>query len=245
MVNGGLYVLGGRPAMGKTLLALNLMEEYTIKRKKKVLYISLEMCTENLIRRLSMSLAKVGFGKVQEGDEKSLSAMENAKEILCQCKYIINDNAGITVAEIEELIKSNQDYSDVDLMIIDNIHLLKGPVCSSEREEQEIITRSLRQISSQMGITILILCKTKKKVDIRKDHRPLLSDIKYPALVQVADVVMLLYRPAYYKMKADRREAELIIAKNRFSDNCVMKLNYWEEYSHFSSTEDLFDEYVL
>ena len=189
--NGELIVIGGRPAMGKTTLAISLAKNIIQKQIKTVVFISLELSATQLLKRLSISV-----------DVEQLQQIQNNKLFIQDAPN--NDVAGIT--SYLTAIKTNQTF---DLIIIDYFQLLK--------DEPKNALIELKQIALKFEVPIILLSQLSKDADTRKgDHKPIIADLLDVNVNKDAmDSVYFLYRPSYYKLSLDATMLKMIVAKLR------------------------------
>ncbi len=212
--DGFLYVLGGRPAMGKTSFALNLTSNIC-EQGKKVLYYSLEMNGENLIKRLIM---------LESMNDKA--EYDDAVRKIKGYRLLVNDDSETLVEVIGAYTEGDtggdpeRDEDDADLIIIDYLQLLRTfeDKNDPEHDKLEYICRKLKEKAMERQIPVILLTNLSRTLEKRKikNRRPLLCDLHEcdPAAVY-ADVVMFLYRDEYYDPDTELKSiAEVRIAKN-------------------------------
>ena len=206
---GGLILLGARPNMGKTALALSITR-HLLQEQKTILYFSLECAEWQLKERL----------KMQEEDR----LFNNCEEHL-----IIDDTPNISVYELCEKC-ARQKENGLDLIIIDKLQLLGLPC--SEQEYSEVST-ILRRLAEELEIPIIVLSTV--SVIFRKDKRPILSDlVGESAFIQDAHIIGFIYRDSYYNHSTENIEsAELIIAKNEYGENGTVLLKFNRQFIRF------------
>ena len=141
--------------------------------------------------------------------------------------FFIDDDADCTIQQIKAKAKIHKARHGLELLVIDYIQLIKG---TKQNREQEIaeISRNLKLLAKELGITVIVLAQLSRKCEERADKRPLLSDIRESGSIeQDADVVMFPFRPAYYEQeKPEIEDAELIIAKNRHGECRIIPTNF-------------------
>ena len=241
---GALYVLGGRPAMGKTSLALNILIN-ALNKGIKVTYFSLEMSKDKLIERLLYMMAHIPFTRVacrKLGDDDWNGLIEAAKKITAS-NLIVDDTAMISVDEISWRKTSEPYYKDSQLIIIDYIQLLTAHICKEDNEfnsrgqELDYIARELKELSRNENIPILALSQLSRACERRDVHRPILSDLRESSSIEeLADVVMFLYRDEYYNLDTELKGiAEILVAKNKYGRRCHTEAVYISEYMKFAN----------
>lgn len=245
-----LILIGARPAMGKTSLALNLARNVSVIGKRKVLFFSLEMTKEQLAQRILSTEARVESTKMRTGQLSSDEwvRIAAATSALNDCPLYFDDTSGITVQEIKAKVRKEKN---VDVVIIDYL----GLITSSQRTEnrvQEIsqITRNLKLMAKDLNIPVVVCAQLNRGTEGRnKSHRPQLSDLRESGSIeQDADIVLMIHRQSYYDDENDTQdvpddkilgETDLIVAKNRHGPTEDIKLVYNENYTLFTSLEKI------
>ena len=242
--DGTFYVLGGRPAMGKTALALNIVCK-AIETNTKVTYFSIEMSKEKLVERLLYMLAHVSKPRdawtLNNEDWKSIIAASNK---IVEAGLIIDDTQGLSVDEMRDKLLNQPEYNESKLIIVDYLQIMNGHGKKEDKFdsrflEEDYIARELRKISKDSNIPVLALSQISRACDdIREDHHPILSDIVCRTVEEMADVVLFLYRDEYYDMDTERKNiADIIIEKNKYGSRVHTECVYIPEYSLFANLE--------
>jgi len=235
-----LVLIAARPAMGKTSFALNIATNVAMKAGKKVAIFSLEMSREQLVERILSSHSSVQGSRMRTGELSSddwVRLANSAKEI-AKIPVYVDDTAGITVPEIKARLRS---VRDLGVVIIDYLQLMS----TQGRNENRVqvvseITRSLKVMAKDLNVPVIVLSQLSRGPDQRaNDHRPLLSDLRESGSIeQDADLVLFLYRDAYYNPESgEANVAECIVAKNRHGETGTVKLAWDGEHTKFSSLE--------
>jgi len=238
--NSDLIVVAGRPSMGKSSLALGMVEHAGIVEKIPTAIFSLEMSKEQLAQRMLCAHAKVDAQKVRTGylaasDWPRLTA---AAGKLSEAPIFIDDTPGISVMELRAKARRLKAQQDIKLIILDYMQLMRGTI-GMESRQQEIseISRSLKALARELNIPIVAISQLSRAVESRTDHRPQLSDLRESgAIEQDADVVVLLLREEYYVQTSENQGlAEVIIAKQRNGPVGSLKLSFIKEYTRFEN----------
>lgn len=246
MQDGYLYLLGARPAMGKTALALNIVC-HAIENGIKVTYYSLDMNKEKLIERLLYMLAKIPFPKPDSSlCEEEKNKLIAASEKIYQAEFVVNDRR-ISVDEIYWKKECEPDYEDSQLIIVDYLQLLSTHILKENRDndniqnEMEYICKSLKDLARDANVPVLVLSQLSRACERRLDHRPILSDFRESAAIEeVADAVMFLYRDDYYNLDSELKcIAEVNVAKNKTGYCRNTKFAYIAEYTKFCNIRKL------
>ena len=237
---GELEIIAARPSMGKTAFALNLASYVSVRVDTKITAIfSLEMSREQLIERLISSIACVELGKVRTGqmsDDEWLAATKIVGR-LCESGLYIDDRPDIDLIKIKTACKKLQRDRGLDLIVIDYIQLMQVQGGENRSREQEVskISRGLKLLAKELNVPIVALSQLSRENEKRKNHKPILSDLRESgAIEQNADVVIFLHREGYYDDSKPQDVAECIIAKNRNGACRTIKLDWFPQYTKFA-----------
>ena len=237
-----LVLVAARPSMGKTAFVPNIAQYIAFKKEKGVAIFSLEMSKEQLVNRLFSLESQVDAQALRTGNMKD-SDWEKLIEgagIIGQSNLIIDDTPGISVSELRSKCRKYKLEHGLDVVIIDYLQLMTGSVGkSSESRQQEIseISRSLKALARELSVPVIALSQLSRAVESRPDKRPMLSDLRESgAIEQDADVVMFIYRDEYYNKDSEyKRQAEIIIAKQRNGPVGTVHLAWLGEYTKFAN----------
>ena len=246
-----LLIIGARPAMGKTSLALNLARNTAMMGKKKVLFFSLEMTKEQLAQRVLSTEARVESTKMRTGNisGQEWANLATATALLSNCELYFDDTSNMTVSEMKSRIRR---LRDVDAVFVDYLQLMKsGSRVESRVQEVSEITRNLKLMAKDLNIPVVVLAQLARSTEGRgKSHRPQLADLRESGSIeQDADIVIMLYRDEYYATEKEDaptdeerpavNEAEFIIAKNRHGPTTTVKVAWNGDYTLFSNLETI------
>ncbi len=246
-----LLIIGARPAMGKTSLALNLARNTAMMGKKKVLFFSLEMTKEQLAQRVLSTEARVESTKMRTGNISGdeWAKLATATALLSNCELYFDDTSNMTVSEMKSRIRR---LRDVDAVFVDYLQLMKsGTRVESRVQEVSEITRNLKLMAKDLNIPVVVLAQLARTTEGRgKSHKPQLSDLRESGSIeQDADIVIMLYRDEYYVTEKEDgpaemerpavNEAEFIIAKNRHGPTTTVKVAWNGDYTLFSNLETI------
>ena len=237
-----LVLVAARPSMGKTAFVLNIAQYMAFKKDKCVAIFSLEMSKEQLVNRLFSLESQVDAQALRTGNMKD-SDWEKLIEgagIIGKSKMIIDDTPGISVSELRSKCRKYKLEHGLDIIIIDYLQLMTGSVGkSSESRQQEIseISRSLKGLARELNVPVVALSQLSRAVESRPDKRPMLSDLRESgAIEQDADVGMFIYRDEYYNKDSEyKKQAEIIIAKQRNGPVGTVHLAWLGEYTKFAN----------
>ncbi len=234
-----LTVLGARPSVGKTSLALEIaaaaakeaareLEESEIdprnpaRSHRPVLFFSLEMSHSEVTQRLICSEARVATDKLRTGriEERDWSKISHAVGRLHSLPLWIDDSPSISLLEVRAKARRlHAAAGGLSLVVVDYLQLLSGNPRRSENRQVEVseFSRGLKVLARELSCPVLALSQLSRAPETRQDKRPMLADLRESgAIEQDADVVMFLYRDEVYNPDSkDRGLAELQIAKHR------------------------------
>lgn len=227
LVKTGLYVIGARPGMGKTTVALNLAT-YIAHAGKRVLFVSLEMDkTQITTKRVAMwtgiSFSALYNGRISDADAERLGpALDRIEQMPLD---VIDEGIG-SVADLSTFLQFRQDY---DVVFVDYLGILSPAEEDLQKPRYEQITNisaDLKKLAKRLHIPIVVLSQLNRESNSRKNKRPTLTDLRDTgAIEQDADGVILLYRAGYFQDEKPKIEdIEFIVAKNRHGETGTVKL---------------------
>lgn len=232
-IRGGLYILGARPAVGKSTYAINLADNI----KGNCLLISLEMTPEQIIskrvsRLTGLSSARLLSGSVSEDDWVGIATAVTA---ISEQGVFINDRYDLTVQKIQLLA---QKVPELRAVIVDYLGLIQPTTRSgSTYENISQISRELKCMAISLNVPVICLCQLSRTVENRENKRPRLSDLRDSgAIEQDADAVMFLYRQDYYAggpVDGQPSLVQLDVAKNRHGRTGQTEYSFWLATSTF------------
>lgn len=241
-----LIILGARPGMGKTSFALNIARNVAVNAGKTVCFFSLEMTRDQLAQRMISSEAAIKSEKLRTGDlePEEWTRLTQAGENLSKAEIYFDETSNITVPEMKAKLRR---MKRVDLVVIDYLGLMHSPRQNDNRvQEISEITRSLKIMAKELKIPIIACAQLSRGTETKgKSHKPALSDLRDSGSIeQDADIVLFLYRDAYYDSEknsdedlSDESKAECIVAKNRHGETGVIQLHWDGQYTRFTSVD--------
>jgi len=236
-----LIIVAGRPSMGKTAFALNVVQNYTRLQEDGVVAVfSLEMSAEQLVQRVLCSEARVSSQKLRTGylAQSDWPKLTLAAGALYKRRIYIDDTPGQTVLDIRgKARRLMAETGRLDLVVIDYLQLMdsRRRVDSRALEVSEI-TRSLKKLAKELHVPVIAISQLSRKVEDRTGNRPQLSDLRESGSIeQDADVVLFLYREEFYQKDKPEAEgiAELIIGKQRNGPVGSIKLTFLKDFTRF------------
>ena len=234
-----LILLAARPAMGKTAFSLNLVQNAALKGDASVAVFSLEMSKEQLVQRMLSAQSNVELSKIKTGNlgESDWPRIIDGMAVLSEANIFIDDTPGIKISEIRSKCRRLKIEKGLDLILIDYLQLMEGEG-KNENRQQEIakISRSLKILAKELDCPVVALSQLSRSPELRKDHRPILSDLRETGSIeQDADIVMFLYRDEYYHDDSEKKNiGEVIIAKNRHGETGNVELVWFGQVQKFA-----------
>ena len=239
-----LVILAARPSMGKTALALNVVEHVAIEMRQPTLFVSLEMSSLELGDRLLCARAKVNGHRLRNGTisaEESRKLVETASEISTAPLYI-DDSPSRTMTEIAAAARRLKRRHGLALVAIDYLQLIEPDNSKDPRQEQvSKIARRLKGLARELSVPVLCLAQLNRQVEATRDNKPQLSHLRESgAIEQDADVVMFIHREEYYQTNDEDRErvrgeADLMVRKQRNGPTGDVKLTWLHEFTRFAN----------
>ena len=217
---GDLIVIAGRPSMGKTALALNIVESAAIRTKLAAVVFSMEMSSEQLTMRFMSSVGAIDVHKIRTGklDDNDWPRFTSALSLLNESKIFLDDSGDLTPTELRARCRRLKREHDIGLVVVDYLQLMHVPGTSENRAtEISEISRSLKALARELSVPVVALSQLNRSLEARSEKRPMLSDLRESgAIEQDADVILFIYRDEVYNEQSPHKgEAEIIIGKQR------------------------------
>ena len=237
-----LYVVGGRPSMGKTSFALGMAAHTAIRVQRPVLIFSLEMGHMELTQRMLCAEARVDATKARDGnlatdDWNKITAAIGRLET---APMWIDDNPNVTVMEIRARARRLKSrVGDLAMIVVDYLQLMTGRQSADNRQvEVAEISRGLKILARELQCPVVALSQLSRNLEMRQQKRPMLADLRESgAIEQDADVVMFIYRDEVYN--PDNIDtagmAEIIVAKNRNGPTGTTTLTFLPRFTTFAN----------
>jgi replicative DNA helicase len=250
-----MIVIAARPSMGKTSLAMNIVEHVVLELKLPVAVFSLEMGAEALILRMMCSIARVNLRSIREGfmSESDFPKLTSAAGKLANSKLFIDDSAGLSILQLRARARRLHQQHDIKLFVVDYLQLLHSTARrSQENRQQEIsdISSGIKALAKELKVPVLVLSQLNREMERDKNRKPRLSDLRESgAIEQDADLVGLLYKPnagddedGAQAEEADGLPVNLLIAKQRNGPTGDINLTFLKNYTRFESAAKVSDE---
>lgn len=232
---GKVYVVAGRPGMGKSTLGMQFAES-AAKAGKRALIISLEMSARELALRMLSGRALLSTQQIADGRRDDLKMRRLANHAAVAAKLPLSFAQGVSqIEEIRRLVRSEHARSPLGLVVIDYLQLITTSERRDNREQQvSHISREIKLMAMEFGVPVVSMSQLNRMAEARGDKRPSLADLRESgAIEQDADAVLLLYREGYYDTEADQRAAEIIIAKHRGGPTGFARCDFVGELTRF------------
>lgn len=244
--SGGLYILAARPSMGKTAFAMNIAQHAAAQENLPVLIFSLEMSAEQLMLRMLASESQVNIREMFESQRMvgdKWRKLMDAASTLSRSPIYIDDSPTLNTMDLRGRCRRFFAKHKVEkgLVVVDYLQLMDVATKNSENRQQQVseISRALKGVAREFEVPVLALSQLSRAVETRGgDKRPQLSDLRDSgAIEQDADMVIFLFRQAYYAMEAENADptSEVIIAKHRNGATGKVDLIFLKEYAKFAN----------
>lgn len=233
---GRLYVIAGRPGMGKTSLAQQCAT--AASKREPALFFSLEMPAEEVGDRAISLDAQIDGERIRASklSEQEMRGIFAACNRLKGTRVRIDDTPGATLAHVRRVARRQKRRHGLGLVVVDYLQLMRSTGRHDSREQEvSEISRSLKELAKELAVPVVALSQLNRKCDDRGDKRPLLSDLRESgAIEQDADAIVFIYRDDAYN--AESKEpgiAELIVAKQRGGRTGTVKVHFRRELTAF------------
>ena len=261
-----LIIIAGRPSMGKTALATNIAFHAAKNIEKKgtkstVAFFSLEMSSEQLSTRILSEQSKIRSNDIRRGkvSEKEFEQFIETSKNIFELPLYIDETPAVTIATISNRSRRIKRLFGLELIVIDYIQLMKSSRKMEFNRVQEIseITQGLKALAKELNVPVLALSQLSRQVEHRDDKKPQLADLRESGSIeQDADVVMFIFREAYYlerkeptlgsiehaewqqKMNEISSLAEIMISKQRHGPTGNVKVEFEAMYTKFKDLEN-------
>lgn len=241
-----LIILGARPGMGKTSFALNIARNVAVNTNRTVCFFSLEMTRDQLAQRMLSSEAGIPSEKLRTGnlEPDDFTRLTQAGELLSKTSIYFDETSNITVPEMKAKLRR---MKKVDLVIIDYLGLMKSAKPTENRvQEVSEITRNLKIMAKDLKVPVIACAQLSRGTETKgKSHKPALSDLRESGSIeQDADIVLFLYREAYYdnekaddEDRSDQTMSQCIVAKNRHGEIGTVDLHWDGRFTRFTALD--------
>ncbi len=247
---GDLIILAARPSMGKTALALNMAINAASVTPGSVAIFSLEMPCEQVAIRMMAAASEVSIHKLRTGtlNDEDWSKINEAVQKLKTYNIFVDDTPGIKVSEMYAKARKLAKDEGLAMIVVDYIQLIQATGKSDSRQQEvSEISRRLKAMARELNVPVIALSQLSRSVEARQDKRPVLSDLRESgALEQDADLVLFLYRDAYYNREEDtnnaREDVELLLSKHRNGPTGKVVLAFEKDDNRFFGIRNIAEE---
>ncbi|MGL4565150.1 MAG: replicative DNA helicase [Halioglobus sp.] len=236
-----LVIVAGRPSMGKTSFAMNLVEHAVLHQQQPILVFSMEMPADSLIIRMLSSIGRIDQTRIRNGklEQEDWPKLSTAVSKLKDVPLYIDDTAALTPTEVRSRSRRvAREHGQLGMIMVDYLQLMQV-AGSSEGRTAEIseISRSLKAIAKEFKCPVVALSQLNRALENRPNKRPVNSDLRESgAIEQDADVIMFIYRDEVYNEESpDKGIAEIIIGKQRNGPIGICRLAFIGQFTRFEN----------
>lgn len=238
-----LIIIAGRPASGKSTLALNIAAHAALHEGATVAFFNLEMSKDQLVSRIMATETGVPLYNIRTGNVKDDEMLEIAKGFsrIGDAQFLLDDTPGISVAELRSRCRRIKARQGLDLVIVDYLQLMQATGRAESRVQAvSEMTRNLKILARELDVPLIVLSQLSREPDKRQDHTPIMSDLRESGSIeQDADIIMMLYRPAAYQDTEEFRDnnniAYLNVVKHRNGETRRINLTWVPELTKFAN----------
>jgi replicative DNA helicase len=235
-----LIIIAGRPSMGKTALALNIVYNAAIENNVGTALFSLEMSSMQLGIRLLGLDGMIDASRLRKGalQDDEWTRLIESTDRLSKLPIFIDDSSGLSALEMKAKARRLKKKHDISLVVIDYLQLMQSKR-SVESRQQEIsdISRSLKALAKDLNIPVVALSQLNRQVETRPSKKPMLADLRESgAIEQDADLIVFIYRDEHYNPTEENKDkAEIIIGKHRNGPVGMVNLLFRKQYTKFQN----------
>ena len=236
-----LVIVAGRPSMGKTSFAMNLVEHAVLNQDKPILVFSMEMPADQLIVRMLSSIGRIDQTRIRNGklEQEDWPKLSGAVNKMKDVPLYIDDTPALTPTEIRSRARRvARETGGLGMIMVDYMQLMRVAGFSEGRTaEISEISRNLKAIAKEFDCPMVALSQLNRALEQRPNKRPVNSDLRESgAIEQDADVIMFIYRDEVYNEESpDKGIAEIIIGKQRNGPIGTCRLAFIGQYTRFEN----------
>lgn len=241
-----MIVLAARPSVGKTSLAMNIVEYVAIHEQLPVAVFSMEMSSESLMVRMLCSRAHVSTSSIRKGctSEKDVTNIISSSTAFKKAPIYIDDSSALSVQQLRARARRFHQRYDIRLIVVDYLQLMNAPMRRSDNRQQEVsnISSGLKALAKDLKVPVMVLSQFSRKLEDRgANATPKLSDLRESGSIeQDADVVIMLHRPNKEHTEADGTYQEAmpitaIVGKNRSGPTGEANLTFMRHFTRFEN----------
>ena len=238
--NGELIIVAGRPSMGKTSFAMNIVEYAALRKNACAAIFSMEMPGRSLTMRMLSSMGRIDQQRIRTGklNDDDWPRLTSAVSMLSDANLFIDDSAALSPTELRARARRLKREYGLSLIIVDYLQLMKiGGTSENRATEISEISRSLKALAKELNVPIIALSQLNRSLEARTDKRPVMSDLRESgAIEQDADLIVFIYRDEVYNEDTpDQGTAEIIVAKQRNGPIFKTRLTFLGQYTRFEN----------
>ncbi len=235
---GKLYLVAGRPAMGKSVIGLQVAARI-VADGGKAAYFTAEMPNSEQVERLVANVGNIDLGDLQTGklDDEQWGRLTTTVTKLSDAKLWFDETGSPLLSDIlSKARRLKRREGNINLVVVDHAGLVEAGG-ENRQNAQSAVARALKGLAKELACPVIALVQLSRKLEERTDKRPMLSDLRDSGeWEQSADVVAMLYRDEIYNPDSpDKDCAELLIRKHRGGILGIIPLRFLGQYSHFES----------
>lgn len=245
-----ITIIAGRPSKGKTSLMATIVVHVAIKKKRKVLFVSLDQSFTAMQERIISALTKLNnkIFKTGSNHEKIIQKINEAQKLFSESVLLVNDNS-MSVSELCSLCYKYKLVNEIDLILIDYLQCLSADgKFQNKNDEVTYISKCLKKLSSDLDVPIMVASQLSRSNEKRTDTKPMLSDLRDSGSIeQDANVVLMLWQSKESMELEDRLKmdfnkndidgarsiVDMFIAKNKDGETGDLKFNFYKAYTLF------------
>ncbi len=234
-----LIIVAGRPAMGKTSFAMNIVEKAAIAHDASVAIFSMEMSSVQLVMRMLSSLSRINSNKLKTGDlsDHDWPRVMQSQQLMAKSRIFIDDTPALSPMEVRARCRRLKRQHGLDLIVLDYLQLMQ--IKGSENRVNEIseISRSLKGLAKELDVPVIALSQLNRSLEQRPNKRPVMSDLRESgAIEQDADLIVFIYRDEVYNEDSMHKgKAEIILGKHRHGSTGMVPLTFLGEFTRFEN----------
>ena len=239
---GELIVIAGRPSMGKTSFALNIVENVALgEDNKPAVIFSMEMSAPQIAVRFFSSLGRINQQRLRTGElrEEEWPRLTSSMKLLQNAPIFVDDTSNLTPDEIHAKVRRfKREHESLGVVMVDYLQLMQTSKVSDNRTaEISQISRSMKTLAREMQVPVLALSQLNRAVESRNDKRPVMSDLRESgAIEQDADLIMMIYRDEVYNEDSSEKGiAEIKVVKQRNGPLFNCKLTFLGQFVRFDN----------
>lgn len=244
---GALYLMGARPATGKSIGGTMAAVDMARRGKTAVLF-SLEMTRTEVLHRMFVAHAEVDMGRLQNRTltARDRDALKDAARHIAGLPLVIVDQPSVSVAQVRARVRAEQRRGTVGIVVVDYLGLLSPPAGAAKQDRRvqvDAISRGLKSLAMELRVPVLAMAQVNRGPEARQDKMPTPADLRESGgQEQDADVVMLMHRDAPREDSGDMGTTlHVFAAKNRHGPQALMDFKFEGHYSRFTDGDPVWD----